>query len=146
MTTRPIANKYREGKLKRTLKRKVERGDSACLGGGAGRSRDGRRARRPHLLFSELLSNACTSPPVGRRDPLGADLRPAVEPVRTVRRTGRTRGVSRSARSTVSMWREAATQLAFDPRQARSSRRSIGPGAGPVPGRLLAAVFSNRPR
>jgi hypothetical protein len=36
---------------------KVERGDSACLGGGAGRSRDGRRARRPHLLFSELLSN-----------------------------------------------------------------------------------------
>jgi hypothetical protein len=128
------------------ISRKVERGDSACLGGGAGRSRDGRRARRPHLLFSELLSNACTSPPVGRRDPLGADLRPAVEPVRTVRRTGRSRGVSRSARSTVSLWREAATLLAFVPRHARSSRRSIGRGAVPFPGRLLDAVFSNRPR
>ena len=38
--------------------------------------RDGRS------LCRRCVTNVCTSPPVGRRDPLGVGLRPAVEPVR----------------------------------------------------------------
>ena len=84
-------------------------------------------------------TNACTSPPVGRRDPLGVGLRLAVEPARF---GVRTRDVPADC-STVELRRRAATS-------SRSAQRKRGrlfvrrTCADLEAGRLLALVFPNR--
>jgi len=91
--------------------------------------------------------NACTSPPVGRRDPLGAGLRPAVESVRTLRRF-RANPRCFPGRLARRYTDGAGPLLSVSVRPSASAPvvMVIGPGAGPVPGWLLAVVFSDRPR
>jgi hypothetical protein len=85
------------------------------------------------------VSNVCTSPLVGRRDPLGVGLRPAVEPVRL---DVQTRGVPADC-STVERRRRAATSS----RSARCKRGRLfvrRTCADLEADRLLVPVFPNR--
>jgi hypothetical protein len=107
---------------------------------------DGWRSRRPRLRFFEPASNACTFPQVGRRDPLGVGLRFAEEHARTFRRSSRTRDIPADSLDGIITARGRYNSVSVRPAASASGVTAIGPGAGPVPGRLLAAVFSNRPR
>lgn len=115
------------------------------LDGEARCQRDGRSPGRPRLSPHLKPANACTSPPVGRRDPLGAGLRPAVETRwRTFASRRRDPRCSRPARPTVDRWRWAATSVRVRPAASAPCVSAIGPGADPEPRRLFAAVLSDR--
>ena len=98
------------------------------------------RGTRPHDFYF-LLSSACTSPLVGRRDPLGVGLRPGMMPVSRrglSRVVGQTAGCLAGCLAVLARYRAADIKTASGPPQARSVYTRIhGPSAVTAPDQLL---------